>query len=114
MRQEFEKIGYISNMSKTRKTFSPEFKAQVVLQLLREENTVNELAAKHQISPVVIGRWKIQFLERASEVFRKGPSDAEQALVEKEDHIADLERKIGQLTIEVDWMKKKSRELRNR
>lgn len=101
-------------MSKTRKPFSPEFKAQVVLQLLREENTVNELAAMHQISPVVIGRWKAQFLERASEVFRKGPSDAELVLEEKEEQIADLERKVGQLTIEVDWMKKKSKELRFR
>lgn len=101
-------------MSKTRKTFSPEFKAQVVLQLLREENTVNELSSMHQISPVVIGRWKTQFLERAFEVFRKGPSDAEQSLVEKEEQIAELERKVGQLTIEVDWMKKKSRELRSR
>lgn len=101
-------------MSKTRKRFSPEFKADVVLQLLREENTVNELAAKHQISPVVIGRWKTEFMERASEVFKKGPSDAEQALAEKEEQIAELERKVGQLTIEVDWMKKKSRELRSR
>jgi transposase-like protein len=101
-------------MSKTRRSFSPEFKAQVVLQLLREENTVNELAAKHQISPVVIGRWKTEFMERASEVFAKGPSDAEQALNEKEEQIAELERKVGQLTIEVDWMKKKSKELFNR
>jgi putative transposase len=101
-------------MSKTRRNFSPEFKAQVVLQLLREENTVNELAAKHQISPVVIGRWKTEFMERASEVFMKGPSDTEQALNEKEEQIAELERKVGQLTIEVDWMKKKSKELFNR
>jgi len=47
-------------------------------------------------------------------VFREGPSDAEQVLVEKEDQIAELERKVGQLTIEVDWMKKKSRELWSR
>ena len=114
MRQQIEKLGYTGNMSKTRKTFTPEFKAQVVLQLLREENTVNELAAKHQISPVVIGRWKTQFSERAFEVFRKGPSDAEQLLVEKEEQIAELERKVGQLTIEVDWMKKKSREIRGK
>nr|WP_080510905.1 transposase [Desulfitobacterium hafniense] len=48
-------------MSRTRRNFSPEFKAQVVLQLLREEHTVNELAAEHQISPIVIGRWKTEF-----------------------------------------------------
>lgn len=101
-----KKIGYTGNLSKTRRNFSPEFKAQLVLQLLREENTVNEFAAKHQISPVVIGRWKTEFMERASEVFKKGPSDAEQALLEKEGQIAELERKVGQLTIEVDRMKK--------
>ncbi len=101
-------------MSKTRKNYSPEFKARIVLQLLSEENTVNELSSEHQISPAVIGRWKTEFLERASEVFKKGPSDAEQDLAEKEEHIAELERKVGQLTIEVDWMKKKSKELRDR
>jgi len=62
------------------------------------------LATTHQIRPIVIGRWKTQFLERAFEVFRKDPSDAEQVLVdvEKEEQIAKLERKVGQLTIEVD------------
>ena len=79
--------------------------------MLREEVTLNELAAKYQISPVVIGRWKAEFLENASMVFKKGPSDAEKDLAAKDEHIADLERKVGQLTIEVDWMKKKSREL---
>ncbi len=98
-------------MSRTRRNFSPEFKTQVVLELLREESTVNELAAKYQISPVVISRWKVEFLERASEVFKKGPSDAEKELAEKAEHIAELERKVGQLTIETDFLKKKSREL---
>lgn len=45
-------------------------------------------------------------MERASEVFKKGPSEAEQALAEKEEQIAELERKVGQLTIEDDWMRK--------
>jgi putative transposase len=98
-------------MSKTRRNFSPEFKSQIVLQLLREEFTVNELATKHDISPVVISRWKSEFLENVSMVFQKGPTDAEKALAEKDEHIADLERKVGQLTIEVDWVKKKSREI---
>jgi putative transposase len=44
-------------------------------------------------------------MERASEVFKKGPFDAEQALVEKEAQIAELERKVDQLTIEVVRMK---------
>jgi len=39
-------------------------------------------------------------------VFKKGPSDIELDLIEKEEHIAELVRKVGQLTIEVDWIKK--------
>lgn len=84
------------------------------MELLREEKTVNELAAEHQISPVLISRWKAEFMERAAEVFKKGLSEAEKQLVEKDEHIADLERKVGQLTVEVDWMKKKSSELLSR
>lgn len=101
-------------MSKKRRNYPPEFKAQIVLELLREEKTVNELAAQHQISPVVISRWKADFMERAAEVFKKGPSEAEKELELKEEHIADLERKVGQLTVEVDWLKKKSAEIFNR
>ncbi len=101
-------------MSKTRRNHTPEFKAQVVLELLREESTVNELAARHQISPVLISRWKAELMENAAEVFRKGPSDADQELIQKGEHIADLERKVGQLTVEVDFLKKKSVEIINR
>lgn len=101
-------------MSKERRNFKPEFKAQVVLELLREEKTLNELAAEYQISPVVISRWKTEFMERAAEVFKKGPSEAEKELIEKEDEIADLHRKVGQLTVEVDFLKKKSAEILHR
>lgn len=98
-------------MSKTRRHFSPEFKAKIAIELLREEHTVNELAALHQISPILISRWKAEFLERAADVFKKGPSDAEKELAEKAEHISELERKVGQLTIEADFLKKKSKEL---
>lgn len=53
-------------------------------------------------------------MQRAAEVFKKGPSEAEKDLAEKDEHIADLEQKVGQLTIEVDWMEKKSSELLSR
>ena len=101
-------------MSRERRNFKPEFKAQVVLELLREEMTLNELAAKYQISPVVISRWKSEFTSRAGEVFKKGPSNAEKELEEKEEEIADLHRKVGQLTVEVDFLKKKSAEILHR
>ena len=96
---------------KNRRNYTPEFKTKVVLELIAETATLNEIAAKYDISPVVLSRWKKAFLERASDVFKKGPSEAEKELEESKEHIAELERKIGQLTYEVDWMKKKSAQL---
>ncbi|MGE5629647.1 MAG: IS3 family transposase [Caulobacteraceae bacterium] len=89
-----------------RNHYTAEFKTKVVLEILSEAATLNEIAARYGISPVVLSRWKQGFLEKASEVFKKGPSDAEKQLEEKNEHIAQLERKVGQLTYEVDWLKK--------
>ena len=96
---------------KKRNRYSAEFKTKVVLEVLREEATVNEIAARYEISPVMVGRWKQDFLSRAPEVFKKGPSEAEKDLAREQNHVADLERKVGQLTYEVDWLKKKSEEI---
>lgn len=46
-----------------------------------------------------------------SEIFKKGPSEAEKELEHSKEHIAELERKVGQLTYEVDWLKKKSTQI---
>jgi putative transposase len=91
-----------------RNTYKPEFKTKIVLELLREEKTVNQLAAEYELNPVMISRWKSEFLERASMVFEKGTSEADKVKHEYEVKQEQLEKKIGQLTIEVDWLKKKS------
>jgi transposase-like protein len=96
---------------KARNNYTPEFKAKVVLEILSEVETVSQIAAKYEISPVVVSRWKKEFLERASEIFKKGPSEAEKELEHSKEHIAELERKVGQLTYEVDWLKKKSTQI---
>lgn len=97
---------------KQRNKYSPQFKTEVVVEVLREEGTLNEIAARHSINPVMLSRWKTEFLERAADVFKKGPSEAEKDLEEERRHVAELERKVGQLTYEVDWMKKKDAEIR--
>jgi putative transposase len=91
---------------KKRNNYSAEFKSKVVLEVIQGTYTINEIAAKYGINPVVIDRWKSEFLERAAEIFKKGPSEAEKELEEKNIHVAELERKVGQLTYEVDWLKK--------
>ncbi len=97
-----------------RNNYSAEFKTKVVLEVLREEATVNEIAARYDVSPVMVSRWKQEFVKRAAEVFKKGPSEAEKELTKEQQHVAELERKVGQLTYEVDWLKKKSDEISKR
>ena len=97
-----------------RNQYTAEFKTKVVIELLREEGTLNEIAARYGINPVMLGRWKVEFLERAHEVFRRGPSATEKELEFEKERTAQLERKVGQLTYEVDWLKKKSDEIINK
>jgi len=97
-----------------RNNYSAEFKTKVVLEVLQEEATLNEIASRHDVSPVVISRWKSEFLERATDVFKKGPTEAERELATEKERVAALERKVGQLTYEVDWLKKKSDEILRR
>ena len=94
-----------------RTNYTADMKVKVVLEILSEESTVNQIASKYGISPVILSRWKKEFLERASEVFKKGPSESDKELEQSKEHIAELERKVGQLTYEVDWLKKKSTEI---
>lgn len=95
---------------KKRTQYTAEYKASIVLRLLREEETVAEIAASEGLNPVMISRWKAEFLERASMVFNRKTTEAEKELATEKEHIADLERKVGQLTVENDWLKKKSAE----
>ena len=96
-----------------RTRYTAEFKTEVVLRVLREEDTVNAIAAEYGISPVMVSRWKKEFVERASEVFAKGMSEAEKELEKEQQRVERLERKVGQLTYELDWIKKKKRKSQN-
>jgi transposase len=91
-----------------RNRYTPEFKTKVVLEVLQEEQTVNEIAAKYELSPVMISRWKAEFIERASMVFEKKTSEMDKMKKEYESKQEHLEKLVGQLTVEVDWLKKKS------
>lgn len=99
---------------KKRTRYTAEFKTEVVIRLLREEDTLNAIASEYGISPVMLSRWKKEFLERAPEVFARGATDAEKELEKERDHIERLERKVGQLSYELDWVKKKEAEIAER
>ena len=71
-----------------RNQYNPEFKTKVVLEVLREELTVNEIAAKYEVSPVMVSRWKAEFLERVPEVFKRGSSSTEKELEAEKERVA--------------------------
>ncbi len=94
-----------------RNTHSPEYKMKAVIELLRGEETLNQIAQRFEIHPNMLTRWHKEFLERAPEIFKQGQTNAEKALKEEKDRSQELEKLVGQLTYEVDWLKKKSAQL---
>lgn len=90
-------------MTKRRK-YSPEFKAQVVLEIISGAKTQAEIARQHRIKPDLIARWRRQFLENASSIFERG----NQRNGEAEARIAELERALGKKTMELEMAKKAS------
>ena len=89
-------------MSKRRK-FSPQFKSQVVLQLLSGEWSMAELCREHQLTSQMIGTWKQQFVAAATQGFERDASHSGD-----EERIAELERMVGKLTMELEIAKKAS------
>lgn len=86
---------------KKRQNHSPEFKAKVAIEALKEQKTISELAQLYQVHPNQISVWKKEFLENAAQIFEKGHKK------QKEDvDLAKLFEAIGQLKIENDWKKK--------
>ena len=91
-------------MKKKRRRFSTEFKLKVVLESLRERQSMSELAQKHSLHPNQISKWKSDFLDNALEHMRL-PSERSSEDVDKE--VEKLFEKIGRLQMENDYLKKR-------
>ncbi len=64
----------------TRRKFTPAFKAKVALEAVKNQHTLAELATKYEVSPVIISRWKSEFLENMSAAFEKSGNEASDAV----------------------------------
>ena len=94
-----------------KRSFSAEFKTKVVLEAISGEKEINQLASEHQIAPNLIRNWKKEFLNNAFPIFdNKRDEQMLEKLRDSESEKDDLTRKVGQLTMQVDWLKKKSEE----
>ena len=88
---------------RARRTFSPEFKAKAVLDVLTGTASQAEVCRRHQISPTLFGLWKATLLDRLSTVFQSDDERSAEAA-----RIADLERLVGQQALELAALKKAS------
>jgi transposase-like protein len=88
-----------------RRNFSGDFKAKVALEAIKGQRTVSEIAARHDIHPNLVTQWKKALLEHAAEAF----SDPRARDKVAEEQLRDqLYQQIGQLKVELDWIKKKA------
>ncbi len=86
-----------------RRNFSAAFKAKVALEALRGNQTLAELAARHQVHPNLITKWKRQAGEGLAGIFSSKPGGRD---VSHEAEVKELHAKIGELTIEKDFLSK--------
>jgi len=95
-------------LAKKRRRFTAEFKARVVRAALREDKTLAELAAQFDVHPNQITEWKRKILDAMPDMFsRKKQADAKAV----EEHESRLYEQVGKLQVELEWMKKKARQL---
>ena len=85
-----------------RRSFTPEFKAKVVLEALRSESPQAELCRRHNISEEQLSKWKRQLLENAASLFESSGKPSKDAT----EQIAQLEKHIGRLAVALDIQKK--------
>ena len=92
-------------MNNIRRNHPPAFKAQVVLALLKEEQTASEVCSQFNIHPTQAKQWKTKAMENLSCLFDDNKSNKQ---VKEKDHlIEELYKQVGQLKVELDWLKKK-------
>ena len=95
-----------------KRTFSAEFKAKVVLEVLQGEKELSMIAQENEIAPNQIRKWKSEFVENAALVFdNKKDKEYKEKALQHEQETDKIYKSIGQLTTQVDWLKKKSAEL---
>jgi transposase len=98
---------------KTRSDYTPEFKAKVAIEALKEDKTLAELSSEYGVSVNTIMSWKSEFLDNSVLIFDRKNSEKrkDEELKAKDKQIEELYKEVGHLTVKVNWAKKKVREL---
>ena len=97
-------------MAKKRQSFSKDFKAKVTLEALREESTIQEIAVKYSVHPNQISQWKAQAIAGLADIFER-PNKKSEETRKQEEEKDSLLKTIGEQKVELDFLKKKYRQL---
>jgi transposase-like protein len=87
-------------MKRTRRKFSSKFKTKLVLEVLKEQETIQELASKYEVHPNQISTWKNEFLSNASSVF-----ESKKEKQNTNQDTSKLYKVIGEQKVEIDFLK---------
>ena len=88
-------------MGKPHRTYTPEFKVRVVMELITSKKSLSEASREYGIKDTVIARWRQEFMERAPQIFEQPGGRDIQA-----ERIAELERTLGRVTLQLEMAKK--------
>lgn len=88
-----------------RKRYSGKFKGKVAIEAVKEEKTIAELAGHYEVHPTQVNAWKQHVISHVEELF---VDNRRQKDKENKELIEELYKQIGQLKVEVDWVKKKA------
>ena len=91
-----------------KKHYNPSFKVQVVLEVMKEEKTVSQIASEYGVHPTQINAWKTLMFSGLPTLFDKDASKISVQKAEYEKQINELFTEIGKLTTQLAWVKKKS------
>jgi transposase-like protein len=88
-----------------RRSFTADFKAKIAVEAIKGQRTISEIASMYEIHPNLVTQWKKALLEHAADAFTDTRSKDK---ADEEDLKGQLYQQIGQLKVELDWLKKKS------
>lgn len=91
-----------------RKQYTPEFKSKIVLEILKEEKSIAEIASNYGIHTNQLRQWRKAALDQMPQAFQKDTKQLDKMKEDYENQIENLYTEVGKLTTELSWVKKKS------